>query len=621
MMKEKKNFSRFGAVLILLGIAVLLILWRYISLMLLTPDTIVNPAQRPVVERGPILDRNGRILAIQTELESVTAWKPEMDDIEAEAELLAPIIALPAQSIVDILSGPSSFAYIKRKITQSESASVRRLINSDQLPGIHLQREFDRTYPEEHLASHVLGIVDVDNQGLEGLELAYDSLLSPDVTNTDIETIYGSQIFLTIDVNIQYMAESVARETLEEHEADAVMILVMDAQNGDLLALASIPDFNPNVYNNFPQKNRQNRPAVSAYEPGSVFKIFSIAALLEVGGISQHSEFLCNGFYEHPDIPSPIKCLGTHGAVTPAEIIKFSCNAGAAYASETVDAQLFHDMLVRFGFGTETSLPFPGESNGLLTNVSRWSARSKPTLAFGQEISTSAVQMITAASAFSNGGFVLEPHIIQQVVSPDGTVLEKTVRKPLVDAVSAETAQAMLLMMEAATESGGTARRATIDGIRVSAKTGTAQVFDPVTGTYSEEDFTASCLAIFPTNSPELIMYVVIEHPKAGETYGGRIAAPVVRKLGETIADYLDIPRTGDGEVTHAGTVRIAGLPTVTIGDAVPDFTGYSKRQLLPLLDIDELNVIISGSGWVVGQEPAAGTRVARGMRLLLELE
>ena len=620
-MEEKKNFSRFGVVLILIGIAVLLILWRYISLMLLTPDTIVNPAQRPVVERGPILDRNGRILAIQTELESVTAWKPEMDDVEAAAALLAPIIEMPAQSIIHILSGPSSFAYIKRKITESEISSVRKLINSEQLPGIHLQREFDRTYPEEHLASHVLGIVDVDNQGLEGLELAYDSLLSPEVRDSDLDTVYGSQIFLTLDINIQYMAESIARDTLEEHEADSVMILVMDAKSGGLLAVASTPDFNPNVYNNFPQEYRQNRPAVSAYEPGSVFKIFSVAALLEVGGISQHSEFLCNGFYEHPDIPVPIKCLGTHGTVNPAGIIKYSCNAGAAFASETVDEQLFHDMLVRFGFGTETALPFPGESNGLLTNVSRWSARSKPTLAFGQEISTSAVQMITAATAFANGGYMLEPHIVQKVVSPDGTVVEKTVRKPLVDAVSAETAQAMLLMMETATQSGGTARRAAIEGIRVSAKTGTAQVFDPITGGYSEEDFTASCLAIFPTNSPELIIYLVIEHPKAGETYGGRIAAPVVSKLGETIADYLDIPRTGETEISHDGKVRIIGLPQVTIGESVPDFTGYSKRQLLPLLDIDEMKVIITGSGWVVRQEPAAGTGVKPGMNLLLELE
>ena len=620
-MEEKKNLSRLGVVLILLGIVVLLILWRYISLMLLTPDSLENPARQTVVERGPILDRNGRILAIQTELDSVTAWKPEIENKEEIVTRLSPILKIPEPRILEILDGSSSFAYIKRKITQSESLEVQKLLGTGAVRGIHLQREFDRTYPEEHLASQVLGIVDVDNRGIEGLELAFDTLLSPEANESRASVVYGNQIFLTIDVTIQYLAESIALEAMEEHEADSVMILVMDSASGDLLAITSIPDFNPNVYNKFPVANRQNRPAVAAYEPGSVFKIFSIAALLEVGGISQYSRFTCNGFYENPDIPVPIKCLGNHGEVSPSQIIQYSCNAGAAYASETVDAQTFHDMLVRFGFGTETTLPFPGESNGLLNQAARWSARSKPTISFGQEISTSAVQMITAATAFANDGYVLEPHIVKKIVSPEGALIEETSRKPLVDAISAETAQAMLLMMETATQPGGTATRSKIEGVRVSAKTGTAQVFDPATGGYSDEDFTASCLAIFPTDDPQLIIYVVIEHPKAGETYGGRIAAPVVSKLGELVVDYLDIPRMGETTYYHDGTIRIHGLPEIAIGKAVPDLTGYSKRQLLPLLDFDDLTVTITGSGWVVAQDPPAGTPVQPGMTLRLELE
>ena len=620
-MEEKNNFGRAGVVLILLGIAVLLILWRYISLMLLAPTVAENPARRTVVERGPILDRNGRILAIQTELDSITVWKPEIENTEKIAALLAPILQIREQAILDILSGQSSFAYIKRKINQTQSTEVRRLIDADMLKGIHLQREFDRTYPEEHLASQVLGIVDVDNRGLEGLELAYDSLLSPKATGSETLTVYGNQLFLTIDVNVQYLAETAAREAMEEHGADSVIILVMDAGDGDFLAVVSIPDFNPNVYNRFPLANRQNRAATAAYEPGSVFKIFSIAALLEVGGISGYSSFVCEGHYENPFLPAPIRCLGIHGTVSPSDIIKYSCNAGAAYASDSVNANVFHDALVRFGFGTKTALPFPGESNGLLAPASRWSVRSKPTIAFGQEISTSAVQVITAATAFANNGYVLEPHIVKQVVSPRGELVEKTGRKPLVDAISAETAQAMLLMMESATEIGGTARRAAIEGVRVSAKTGTAQVFDRATGTYSVEEFTASCLAIFPTNAPQIIIYVVIEHPKAGETFGGRIAAPVVSKLGESIVDYLHIPRSGQTTYYHDGTVRIHGLPPIVLSDTLPDLTGYSKRQLLPLLDIDDLNVTISGSGWVVNQTPAAGAPIRPGMSLLLELE
>jgi cell division protein FtsI (penicillin-binding protein 3) len=620
-MEEKRNFSRLSVVLLVFGIAVLLILWRYISLMLLTPEIQQNPAQRAVVERGPILDRNGRILAIQTELDSVTVWKPEMEDRDSVAALLATALDMTESSVLDILLGPASFAYIKRKVTQAESDEVRRLMDASKLRGVHMQREFDRTYPEETLASHILGIVDVDNAGLEGLELVFDERLSPSVTDSEMDIIYGDQVFLTIDVNIQFMAEKLARETREEHDADSTTILVMDAKSGDFLAHASAPDFNPNVYNNVPRANRTNRPAVSAYEPGSVFKIFSIASLLEVGDINQHSLFECDGFYEHPDIPQPIKCLGTHGTVNPAGIIKYSCNAGAAYASETTDASLFHDMLVRFGFGSETALPYPGESNGLLNSSSNWSARSKPTIAFGQEISTSAVQIITAATAFANDGYILEPHIIRKIVSPEGRTIEEFGRKPLVDAISAETAEGMLLMMEAATQPGGTATRAAIEGIRVSAKTGTAQIYDVQNGQYSDEAFIASCLGIFPTDDPAVVIYVVIEHPKAGETYGGRIAAPLVSRLGNDLVDFLDIPREGDTVVTHGGTVHIQGLPAIQIGEALPDFTGYSKRQLLPLLDMSGIQVSITGNGWVVHQAPQPGTPVTRGLTIKLGLE
>jgi len=278
-------------------------------------------------------------------------------------------------------------------------------------------------------------------------------------------------------------------------------------------------------------------------------------------------------------------------------------------------------MLIRFGFGSDTALPFPGESNGLLNDVDEWSARSKPTMAFGQEISVSAVQLVTAATAFANDGFILEPHIVKKIVSPDGKVIEEFNRKPLIDAISPETAQAMLMMMETATQSGGTATRAAIDGVRVSAKTGTAQVFDAKTGTYSDEAFLASCLAIFPSDDPELIIYVVINHPKAGETYGGRIAAPVVKELGESLVDYLEIEREGDQIISHDGTVQIQGLPPLLVGDSVPDLTGYSKRQLLPLLNMENISVSIRGSGWVVGQTPAPGVPITSGLKIVLELE
>ena len=399
------------------------------------------------------------------------------------------------------------------------------------------------------------------------------------------------------------------------------MLLVMEAMTGDFLAYAAAPDFNPNSYRDFPAPDRTNRPATAAYEPGSVFKIFSISSFLELDGIGSHSEFLCRGFYENPDIPDPISCLGTHGLVTPTEIIKFSCNAGAAYASETVDSRAFYDLIRRFGFGTATNLPLPGESNGLLESPTQWSARTKPTLAFGQEISTSAVQIITGATVFANDGVLLEPHVVKKVVSPDGKIVETFGRKPVAEVLSPSNARAMLAMMETTTAADGTARRAAVEGIRMSAKTGTAQVFDPATGTYSSDNFVASCLAIFPSDNPEIIVYVVIQNPGAGEYLGGRIAAPIVKAMSEEVVQYLGMPREGQTVLSHSGVVRVNPGDTIRIGDTVPDLSGLSKRQLLPLLEDARFKLSIVGDGWVVRQTPSPGTEVREGMLMTLELE
>ena len=618
--RETAKFAgRFGFILIVLSVVVLLILWRYISLMLLSAPGTATSQDLRVIERGPILDRNGRVLAIQTQLSSVTVWKPELDDSEAAISILSDILDMSFEAIRDIFSSGRSFSYIKRKVSERENKAITDAKSEGFLSGIYLQKEYDRTYPEQELASHVLGIVGVDNEGLEGLELVLNDLLSPPLIGD--ANSYGNQVFLTLDINVQYTTEKLAQKTFESNQAEAVMLLVMDAKTGDILGYASQPTFNPNSYNSFPSNNRLNRPAKSAYEPGSVFKVFSLASFINLGGIGPNSRFVCNGFYEHPDIAEPIKCLGVHGQVGPFDIIKFSCNAGAAYASEQVESEEFYAQLRLFGFGAETDLPFPGESNGLLNSTPYWSTRTKPTLAFGQEISTSAVQIITAATVFTNQGMLLEPHIIKKVVTPDGRVANTYDRKVIRRAISSDAAKTMLSMMEGATQPGGTAVLAAVDGVRVAAKTGTAQLYNRETGTYSEDEVVASCLSILPVDDPQLLIYVMIEKPKAGEIYGGRIAAPVVSELASELIPYLGIPKDSDVVIHHTGAIRIIEAPELRIDDALPDFTGLSKRQLLPLFDQKIVQVRIQGEGWVVQQTPAPGTRIRKDMLIVLELK
>jgi cell division protein FtsI (penicillin-binding protein 3) len=608
------------------ALIVLLIVGKLVYLMILTPSG-GNPDSitLPVVERGPILDRNGRILAISSRLESVSAWIPDLKDPETVARELAPILDLdPEEDILPRLESHSGFVYIKRKITPTQAEKVRALMSADGLPGISLTPEFGRNYPEQTLACHVLGYVGTDNIGLEGVEYSFNNELSPPAVGQDLKEVFGNQLFLTLDVNIQYMVEEIAKESYEANQADSVTILVMDAQSGEILGYAGIPGFDPNEYNRYENRFLQNLPLTHAYEPGSVFKIVSLSSILELGGVSEDDEFYCGGVFERTLADGQsirITDLRAHGRVTPSLIIKYSCNVGAAQASERVDRDSFYQMLQRFGFGKPTGLPLPGESAGILAAPERWSARSKATIAFGQEISVSALQMITAATAIANNGLLLKPLIVGKIVSPQGEVVSTFRRTPVREVLNPDTARAMLLMMETAVQAEGTARRGAVDGVRVSAKTGTAQVADPNTGAYSEKDFVASYLAIFPTNDPRLIVYVVIDRPKGPQFYGSQIAAPVFKQLAERLIDYLGIPREGDTVLRQSGEVRLILPAPVAIGERMPDLTGTPKRLLLPLFAQENLVLKISGEGYVSRQSPPPGTPISEGMVITLELE
>ena len=626
--KEKRRLLVFVG---LLGVAVVVIVVRLAQLMVINPqDEAEQVLSLPSVERGPILDRNGKVLAISTRLASVSAWIPNVSRPEQTARLLAGVLSVSEESLLGRLKDGNGFVYLARKITPTESESVERLIAEGELPGITLVPEYGRNYPEQSLASHVLGYVGVDNIGLEGAEYTFNNVLSPPAVNleADQDELYGNQVFLTLDINVQFFIESIAERAYRDNRADGVYILVMEARTGELLGYCAVPNFDPNEYGRFEGAALQNLPLTRAYEPGSVFKIVSIASFLELGGIDQATEFFCNGLYEMP-LPNgqsiQIRDLGSHGWVNAERILQFSCNVGAAQASESVDDEPFYQMLVKFGFGKPTDLPLPGESAGILAPPDRWSARSKPTIAFGQEISVSTVQMLQAATVFANEGVILKPQIVKKVVSPQGDVLKEYGREPLREVVSPRIARAILEMMESATVSPGTARRGAVPGLRVSAKTGTAQIRDPKTGTYSETHFVASYLGIFPTQDPRFIVYVVIDWPRGTEYYGSLIAAPVFKEVTEQLIEYYGVPRDDDRVVEHSGRVEITLPKAVTeplrVGAPMPDLTGLAKRQLLPLLQSEDLEVRFEGEGYVVSQDPPAGTLLSTGMTVTLKLE
>jgi cell division protein FtsI (penicillin-binding protein 3) len=609
----KRFFIFIGA----FALTALAIFVRYALIMLGPSEAPERPAAE-LRERGPILDRNGRILALQTRLGNVSVWRPEIRDAEALIRDIAPILEMSPDEIRDRIElSPSDFIYLKKQVDQSTIHAIESAKAQRQLRGIGIEPVVGRIYPEKRLAGQIIGFVGDENRGLAGIEYAFESELAPP------EAAAGNQVVLTIDTNVQHILETISRNIIAEHDAEAVMFIAMDPRTGDILGSASLPDFDPNDIRASDEISRMNRPVIWAYEPGSVFKIFSLAALLDAQAIREDSVFICDGHYERITARGErisINCLGAHGRVSPREIIIYSCNAGAAYASDRIGGGPFYERLTGFGFGLRTGMGSPGETAGFLSPAEKWSERSKPTISMGQEIAVSAMQMLQAATAVANDGILVPPRIVSQILSPQEEPLENYESGPPRRIISAETARAMRRYMVDVTSSIGTGWRANVEDLSLAVKTGTAQIIDPRTGAYSDTDFIASCIALLPAESPSLILYLTIIKPQ-GDYLGGRIAAPFIREAAEALIDYLGIPRGRNPQVVHPGSVSVPAENPLILEDRIPDFSGYSKRRLLPLLLRDDIIIELSGDGWVKRQSPPPGTPLRPGMTITLELE
>jgi cell division protein FtsI (penicillin-binding protein 3) len=615
--QQKLGFRRFFVVFGLIAIILVLILIRYGSIMLGEPAGVpgVGSAQSGSLERGPILDRNGRILAIQTRLDTVWAWRPEIADPVGVALALSPALGLEPESLAEKLTGNTGSVTIKRTISPAESASVRQLQAQGLIPGVRLREDYGRSYPERSSLGAVVGFVGDDGEGLSGIEYTMEPWLIPAADGQ----LFGNQVFLTVDMSIQYESERLASRALNDYQADSVVLLTLDSRSGDVLGYASVPGYDPNRFADYPDDERRNRPITRVYEPGSVFKIFTIGSFLQLGGIRADSVFATTGIYDRT-VP-PIRDLANYGTIDTQGIIRFSSNVGAALASETVDARPFYNMLRLFNFGEETGIELNGEERGLLATPEDWSPRTKPTLAIGQEIGVTALQLASAATVFANRGILLKPNIVDRIVTPNGRVLKDYGRTPVREVLSPGVAAIILDAMESAVRDEGTARRLRYEGLRIAAKTGTAQTIDPETGTYSEDRFLASTLAILPVESPSVIVYVAIDNPRSGEFYGGRIAAPLVREYLDFLVPYLGIPVEGIADYTLPDRVTVQATELPEITTVIPDYSGLPKRTLLPLLARSDIAVRFEGYGWVASQSPAPGTPFVPGMELVLEFE
>jgi len=593
--------------------------------------------------RGTIFDRKGRELAVSAEVESVYVVPANIDDAERAARSLASCLGGDPAKLAKRLKSRKHFIWVKRKVDLSEANCIRNL----GLSGVSFLPENRRFYPKRTVASHVLGYVGMDNNGLSGVEYALESQIRGEpglqiiltdarkrrtASRVEKTPLPGSDVFLTIDETLQHFAETRLARAVRESGSKRGTVLLMSTQTGEILAMASVPGFNPNRYDDYPETYWRNRAVTDTYEPGSTFKIITAAAALEEAVTSEEERIDCG----RGSIVVGKQLIHDHkvfDVLTFREVVELSSNVGMIRISQRLGKKRMGEYIRNFGFGELTNVELRGESRGILRPASRWGPRTLASIAFGQEIGVTPLQMITATNAVAASGYLMRPRLIREIRSPDGEILEHFEPEPVRRVVSRETAARLTELLIGVVERG-TGTRATIPGFRVAGKTGTAQKATPGGG-YSDTDYIASFVGFVPARRPELTGLVILDSPTGDHT--GARAARVFAEIVELSLHYLGVAPTErrDGAPLAARWPKQpspVNLEQRTWLDAfyasraegeeirVPALYGLSARDAVARIVAARLVPEIYGSGWIVGQEPPAGTRVAPGTPCTLVL-
>lgn len=602
-----------------------------------TQEEVPAPARR-----GEILDRHGNVLAFSVDADSIVAVPSEVKDPEATARAICGVLTCTPDDLAVLigrLDREGAFTYVRRFVGPEDA---RRVLDLG-LPGIDAIPEAKRYYPKVELASHVLGFVGVDNEGLGGIERAYDSVikgregiirLQVDArqhavqSRIELEPTAGAALELTIDQYIQHITERELKRGVEETRAAGGTAIVMDPRTGDILALANYPTFNPNVFNRVASPEvRRNGAVQEIYEPGSTFKIVTASAAIQEGVLSPSDLIDCAPGHIIIDGRRRVDDVHPYGTLTFEDVIVKSSNVGAIKAGLRIGEERLLDYVQRFGFGQRLAPDFPGQSGGIVWKQLDDSAIAS--VSMGYQIGVTPLQMVTAVNSVANGGKLLEPHLVRATIR-DGR-RHPMQPKVLRQAITQATANALTTIMEGVVERG-TAKAAALDGYRVAGKTGTAAKILPGGG-YSKTDYNGSFVGFVPSRRPALTILVVIDSARTGQGYGGAVAAPIFKRIAEASLRRLGVPRTIDpiapvlatlppvqAAPAAARTSILASLtPAANLG-LMPDLRGLGAREALRVLGRLGLSARIEGSGTVVHQLPEAGTPLERGDWSVLKL-
>ncbi|MBW1867412.1 MAG: penicillin-binding protein 2, partial [Deltaproteobacteria bacterium] len=501
--------------------------------------------------RGTIYDANHIEMAISIDTTSIAAYPRMIPNPVQTAAVLAKALNLNQGAVKRKLASKRSFVWIKRQVTPRESKAVSAL----KITGIDFIPAYGRFYPNRGLAASVLGFSGTEGRGLEGLEYRYENYLKGptrkvtvlkdalgrgfDAEKESRGSDGGDNLVLTIDRNIQYIAENALQEAVTRFSARSGMAIVMVPRSGAILALAQCPRFNPNAFASYDKGLWRNRTITDPFEPGSTMKIFSATAAIESRACTSNSIFFCeNGSFKIGK--NTVHDTHAHDWLSLQQIVKYSSNIGAVKVGRSIGPEVLYKTLRDFGFGRKTGIDCPGETAGNLASWKQWSDIDAGAIAFGQGMAVSAVQLATAVSAIANDGILMKPYIVQAVTDQNGRLVKNISPREVRRVVSPETARTVRRILQTVTTSGGTGVQAALDGYTVCGKTGTAQKVDR-TGTYSKGKYVASFVGFAPARAPELTILVIVNEPEK-QHYGGIVAAPVFKKIAEESLNYLNIP-------------------------------------------------------------------------------
>ncbi|KPK89316.1 hypothetical protein AMJ80_09975 [bacterium SM23_31] len=636
--------------------------------------------------RGDILDRNGRKLATDLAYYEFSAEPPLVKDAWKVATVFAQYLEKSHDDYLRILKQDEKFVYLHRKVP----AEIAEKILHRELKGVNYTTEFKRFYPYGDITGQLIGFPDVDNVGIEGLEFKFNEILAgipgKRILTTDAlgnqktdfnypvqKPVSGNNIITTLDLDCQIIAFEELTKAIEQYDAVSGTVILMNPMTGEILAMVSLPACDSNNPGAVQPHLRKNRSINDTFEPGSIFKIVTAAAALEMGIVSPEDTIFC----ENGQIRFGRRIFSDakpYGNLTVKEVIEHSSNIGTYKIAEKAGTGNLYKFAKKFGFGSKTGIEFGGESPGILRNTSEWTSHSLASIAIGQEITVNALQLVNSYAAVANGGILMKPYIVSAIYNQSGAIIKEFKPQTIRRVVSKRTAEILTSFFEGVVDHG-TAVSAKIPGNTIAGKTGTAQKVDPETKTYSNKDFISSFVAYYPSKNPKIAGIVIIDSPK-GKYYGGTVAAPVMKNIinrithvpGSTLfASFVHVTdNEPEQKSVFQALLRLASgnhpkyFPVLCAADEkaddpesqgedkksrsprsfvikldrekedknsengptaknqnlieVPEVTGISIREAVNILVQKGLNVkITSGSGFVAEQSPLPGTKVVQG--------